>query len=151
MFCAFHLKLYILVNWPLSRLPSKAYSALKAGVVYNEVPLAEKSAVWGKRDLGKSAPGTASQAKTRAITTFPVRNFAQGKEIKEQWSLWPKFLLVTIITAVLNLNRKWCLYVTWSPSLEKIIRVPSFHPGFTSIDRILSLILDVYPSSFITC
>lgn len=32
-----------------------------------------------------------------------------------------------------------------------MIFVPSFHPAFTSTVRILSLILDVQPSWFITC
>lgn len=39
---------------------------------------------------------------------------------------------------------------TWSPSLGKTILVPSFHPGLTSTVSILSLILDVCPSSFMT-
>lgn len=42
-------------------------------------------------------------------------------------------------------------FFTWSPSLGKMTFVPSFHPGFTSIVRILSLILDANPSAFITC
>lgn len=39
---------------------------------------------------------------------------------------------------------------TWSPSFGNVIRVPSFQPGFTVMVKILSLMLDVWPSSFIT-
>lgn len=39
----------------------------------------------------------------------------------------------------------------WSPSLGNVIFVPALQPGFTLIVKILSRILDVWPSSFITC
>lgn len=38
----------------------------------------------------------------------------------------------------------------WSPSFGNVILVPAFHPFFTVMVRILSRILDVCPSSFIT-
>lgn len=41
--------------------------------------------------------------------------------------------------------------VTWSPSFSKVTLVPCFHPGCTSMIRILSLMVLVWPSSFITC
>ena len=40
--------------------------------------------------------------------------------------------------------------LTWSPSSGKVTWVPSFQPGFTAMLRIFSLMLEVYPSSFIT-
>ena len=39
----------------------------------------------------------------------------------------------------------------WSPSFGNVIRVPSFHPAFRVKVKILSLMLDVCPSSFMTC
>nr|AAN32702.1 testis spermatogenesis apoptosis-related protein 3 [Homo sapiens] len=38
----------------------------------------------------------------------------------------------------------------WSPSFSKVMRVPCLQPGFTSMVRILSLMVEEYPSSFST-
>ena len=64
-------------------------------------------------------------------------------------------------------NTKWCvpdntaptkshvspgmLFGPWSPSSGNVMRVPGFQPFFTLMVRILSRILDVCPSLFITC
>lgn len=42
------------------------------------------------------------------------------------------------------------LPLTWSPSFSKVMRVPCLHPGLTSMVRILSLMVEEYPSSFST-
>lgn len=43
------------------------------------------------------------------------------------------------------------LFGPWSPSSGNVIFVPGFQPFLTVIVKIFSLILDVWPSSFITC
>ena len=43
------------------------------------------------------------------------------------------------------------LFGPWSPSLGNVIFVPALQPGLTLIVKILSRMLDVCPSSFITC
>lgn len=56
---------------------------------------------------------------------------------------------------ILNFFSDWflpgTLFGPWSPSSGNVIFVPGFQPFLTVIVKIFSLILDVWPSSFITC
>ena len=59
--------------------------------------------------------------------------------------------IFTILVLNLTITLPGMLLGPWSPSCGNVMRVPCFQPFFTVMVRILSRILDVKPSSFITC
>ena len=92
---------------------------------------------------------TDSKGKVRLILANGDVTFAINTNVMIY--IYIETIAVSYLKKRLTLHVPGILFGPWSPSFGKVILVPDLHPGLTFMVSILSLILEVCPSSFITC